>query len=173
MADWLRTCIFGFDMHCCVANVCLAVDGASPGTALVVVLLLLHAYARACAYRVRPPQCDTQRCTFLNKLSNLSTSVQPKPTHASAWHTLPTEPSGHSQHSHSVGAEILNHCIMTPKACRDMSGINGVTRRKLQTPGIAEEHKRQETPTINPIGPTDAPQRPSTKHYQKESPGDA
>ena len=25
-----------------------------------------------------------------------------------------------------------------------------VTRRKLQTPGTAEEHKRQETPTINP-----------------------
>ena len=27
----------------------------------------------------------------------------------------------------------------------------GVTRRKLQTPGTAEEHKRRETPTINPI----------------------
>ena len=26
-----------------------------------------------------------------------------------------------------------------------------VTRRKLQTPGTAEEHKRQETPTINAI----------------------
>ena len=25
-----------------------------------------------------------------------------------------------------------------------------VTRRKLQTPGTAEEHKRQETPTVNP-----------------------
>ena len=33
-----------------------------------------------------------------------------------------------------------------------MPGIaKGVTRRKLQTPGIAEEHKRQETPTINAI----------------------
>ena len=41
-----------------------------------------------------------------------------------------------------------------------------VTRRKLQTPGTAEEHKRQETPTINPIDPTDKPHRPSTKHYQ-------
>ena len=40
--------------------------------------------------------------------------------------------------------------------------IHSVTRRKLQTPGIAEEHKRQETPTINPIGPTDTPHRPST-----------
>ena len=49
----------------------------------------------------------------------------------------------------------------------------GVTRRKLQTPGNAEEHKRQETPTINPIGPTDKPHRPSTKHYRKDSPGDA
>ena len=26
-----------------------------------------------------------------------------------------------------------------------------VTRRKLQTPGNAEEHNRKETPTINPI----------------------
>ena len=49
----------------------------------------------------------------------------------------------------------------------------GVTRRKLQTPGIPEEHKRQETRTINPIGPTDTPHRPSTKHYRKDSPGDA
>ena len=32
-----------------------------------------------------------------------------------------------------------------------------VTRRKLQTPGNAEEHRRHETPTINPIGPTDKP----------------
>ena len=48
-----------------------------------------------------------------------------------------------------------------------------VTRRKLQTPGNAEEHKRQETPTINPIGPTDKPHRPSPKHYRKDSLGDA
>ena len=45
-----------------------------------------------------------------------------------------------------------------------------VTRRKLQTPGNAEEHNRQETPTINPTGqyptgPTDKPHRPNTKHY--------
>ena len=35
---------------------------------------------------------------------------------------------------------------------------------KSQTPGNAEEHKRQETPTINPIGPTDnlTDQAPST-----------
>ena len=44
--------------------------------------------------------------------------------------------------------------------------VLSVTRRKLPTPGNAEEHKRQETPTINPIGPTDKPHRPSTKHYQ-------
>ena len=49
----------------------------------------------------------------------------------------------------------------------------GVTRRKLQTPGHAEEHKRPETPTINPIRPTDKPHRPSTKHYRKDSLGDA
>ena len=50
-----------------------------------------------------------------------------------------------------------------------------VTRRKLQTPGNAEEHtqKKQETPTINPIGPTDKPHRPRTKHYRKDSLGDA
>ena len=51
--------------------------------------------------------------------------------------------------------------------------VEGVTRRKLQTPGNAEEHKRQETPTINPIGPADKSHRPSTKHYRKDSPGDA
>ena len=28
--------------------------------------------------------------------------------------------------------------------------LRRVTRRKIQTPGTAEEHKRQETPTINP-----------------------
>ena len=49
--------------------------------------------------------------------------------------------------------------------------MHRVTRRKLQTPGIAEEHKRQETPTINPIGPTDTPHRQSTKHYRKDSRG--
>ena len=31
----------------------------------------------------------------------------------------------------------------------------------------------QETPTINPIGPTDTPHRPSTKHYRNGSPGNA
>ena len=56
---------------------------------------------------------------------------------------------------------------------RGLSQVVGVTRRKLQTPGNAEEHKRQETPTINPMGPTDKPHRPSTKHYRKDSPGDA
>ena len=35
-----------------------------------------------------------------------------------------------------------------------------VTRRKLQTPGNAEEHKRKETPTINPINR----QTSQTKH---------
>ena len=28
---------------------------------------------------------------------------------------------------------------------------DGVTRRNFQTPGTTEEHKRQETPTFNPI----------------------
>ena len=53
--------------------------------------------------------------------------------------------------------------------------VSGVTRRKLQTPqaGTAEEHKRQEIPTINPIGPTDTPHRQCTKRYRKDSPGDA
>ena len=53
------------------------------------------------------------------------------------------------------------------------TGDECVTRRKLQTPDNAEEHNRQETPTINPIGPTDKPHRPSTKHYRKDSLGDA
>ena len=58
-------------------------------------------------------------------------------------------------------------------SCNAVYVRTGVTRRKLQTPGNAEEHKRQETPTINYIGPTDKPHRPSTKHYRKDSPGDA
>ena len=41
---------------------------------------------------------------------------------------------------------VLSSCVVD-RAC--------VTRRKLQTPGTAEEHKRQEAPTINPIDPTD------------------
>ena len=49
--------------------------------------------------------------------------------------------------------------------------MQSVTRGKLQAPGNAEEHKRQETPTINPIGPTDKPHRPSTKHYRQGQPG--
>ena len=59
----------------------------------------------------------------------------------------------------SVPHALLLHCLLQ---CV-------VTRRKLQTPGNAEEHKRQETPTINPIGPTDKPHRPSTKHCRKDS----
>ena len=39
---------------------------------------------------------------------------------------------------------IPHHCIMTP---RNFVSCWVVTRRKLQTPGNAEEHKRQETPT--------------------------
>ena len=33
--------------------------------------------------------------------------------------------------------------------CFFLCALACVTRRKLQTPGNAEEHKRQETPTIN------------------------
>ena len=32
--------------------------------------------------------------------------------------------------------------------------------------------KKQETPTINPIGPTDKSHRPRTKHYRKDSLGE-
>ena len=32
----------------------------------------------------------------------------------------------------------------------DVHALMGVTRRELQTPGTAEEHNRQETPTVNP-----------------------
>ena len=33
--------------------------------------------------------------------------------------------------------------------------------------------QKTRSPTINPIGPTEKPHRPSTKHYRKDSPGDA
>ena len=53
--------------------------------------------------------------------------------------------------------------------------IRSVTRRKLQTPGTAEEHNRQETPTINPNHQPrpsiDTTHRPSTKHYRNGTPG--
>ena len=45
------------------------------------------------------------------------------------------------------------------------AAASGVTQRKLQTPGTAEEHKRQETPTTNAIDrqPTNlTDQAPST-----------
>ena len=49
-----------------------------------------------------------------------------------------------------------------------------VTRRKLQTPGTVEEHKRQETPTISPNDrqPTQLTDQASGgQHYRKRSPG--
>ena len=74
-----------------------------------------------------------------------------------------------------IGYSLFHGCLVA--ACTMHGGVVGgfvcVTRRKLQTPGIAEEHKRQETPTINPIGTTDTPHTPSNKHYRKDSPGDA
>ena len=74
----------------------------------------------------------------------------------------------------ALGAWLLPglFCHVGMKSVR-MHDALCVTRRKLQTPGNAEEHKRQETPTINPIGPTDKPHRPSTKQYRKDSLGDA
>ena len=42
---------------------------------------------------------------------------------------------------------------ITTAAVHASAQQHGVTRRKLQTPGNAEEHKRQEIPKINPIGP--------------------
>ena len=46
-------------------------------------------------------------------------------------------------------------CVTRRKLCYTekavLHGESCVTRRKLQTPGTAEEHNRQETPTFNPI----------------------
>ena len=39
---------------------------------------------------------------------------------------------------------------MTPESGAVACSPSSVTRRKLQTPGNADEHKRQQTPTINP-----------------------
>ena len=76
-------------------------------------------------------------------------------------------------HAHSQQPDVcLGRCralrVTVPNASLLWSGCSKlccVTRRKLQTPGNAEEHNRQETPTINPISPTNKPHRPSTKHY--------
>ena len=70
--------------------------------------------------------------------------------------------------------EESGHDFMDPQSwCINSLRELCVTRRKLQTPGNGEEHKRQGTPTINPIGPTNKQHRPSTKHHRKDSPGDA
>ena len=45
-----------------------------------------------------------------------------------------------------ISTTATHACCLAVKLCRVT-----VTRRKLKTPGTAEEHKRQETPTINPI----------------------
>ena len=73
-------------------------------------------------------------------------------------------------HGYSGGTRKTGNTYNQPKR---PSTLMSVTRRKLQTPGNAEEHKKQETPTVNPIGPTDKPHRPRTKHYRKDSPRDA
>ena len=41
--------------------------------------------------------------------------------------------------------------------------LRGESSKRLATPRNTK--KKQETPTINPIGPTDKPHRPRTKHY--------
>ena len=63
---------------------------------------------------------------------------------------------------HQAGINLLKRCIQVPRKEAYFT-VMSVTQRKLQTPGNAEEHKKQEIPTINPIGPTDKPHRPSTK----------
>ena len=47
--------------------------------------------------------------------------------------------------------------------------LHGESSKRLASP----RNTRQNTPTINPIGPTDTPHRPSTKQYRKDSLGDA
>ena len=79
------------------------------------------------------------------------------------------------QYSKSFEDDTLS-CESATASCGDDADLcrdDPCYTRKLQTPGIAEEHKRQEIPTIIPIGPTDKGHRPSTKHYRKDSPGDA
>ena len=74
----------------------------------------------------------------------------------------------------NVGTKTCQGVFNPVTSAPERAGRRCVTRRKLQTPGTAEEHKKNPgTPTINPIGPTDKPHRPRTKHYRKDSLGDA
>ena len=70
-----------------------------------------------------------------------------------------------------------NVCTFSSDAQQNISGtwstvvLHGETSKRLATPRNTK--KKQETPTINPIGPTDKPHRPRTKHCRKDSLGDA
>ena len=55
--------------------------------------------------------------------------------------------------------------------------LHGESSKRLATPRNTKDKKHlQSTQSAlcnYPIGPTDKPHRPSTKHYRKDSPGDA
>ena len=68
-------------------------------------------------------------------------------TYVACW---PCHPHIHQQVSMPCSlVQIPSH--PSERQVTNVSWLLGVTRRKLQTPGTAEEHKRQERPTINPI----------------------
>ena len=78
--------------------------------------------------------------------------------------------------------EAVQYCVIwarciVPRLPREstlthgtLEALHGESSKRLATP---RNTKQQETPTNNPIGPTDKPHRPNTKHYRKDSLGDA
>ena len=119
--------------------------------------------AHACTHReLHWPHAVRRRYEYYSILllqySYRSTSIRPLPP-------SPWAASGSTRmHTHADAgqAQRLTH-RRARWACYTEKAPNAWQRR----------HKKQETPTINPIGPTDKPHRPSTGHYRKDSLGDA
>ena len=64
-------------------------------------------------------------------------------------HRSPVNEGSHIGHRLIARYQLLSsHAIRTTGVVAVYDDVMCVTWRKLQTPGIAEEHKRQETPTM-------------------------
>ena len=86
--------------------------------------------------------------------------VSTPPSRSNSTHTRRTYTG---MRPHAPGQLVGEHPVPAHTESHNPSRVR-VTWRKLQTPGNAEEHKKQETPTINPTGqPTNlTDQAPST-----------
>ena len=85
---------------------------------------------------VQPDQTSSRCSRLYEAVSATAAQSQLRP------HVLSMYTRCKGVHQPEGGVHMAFWCTATP---------HSVTRRKLQTPGTAEEHNRQEAPTINPI----------------------